>query len=422
MMHSVLRRFRVEGFKSLADVELAPPRVAVLIGPNAAGKSNLLDAFQMLARAGTERTLTDALSAPIRGFPQEAFTLPRGGLPELLNRDRATFTLEADLDMERPSTRGSREQIRYRIQIEINPDSGVLSVADEYLVKLSRAGEPKEQPRIERDDGSLLVRRSGKGGRPQYEPVAANHSLLSDARLSGSPYPLFDQVRDELRHWRTYYLDPGGRMRDASPPRQVEHIGAHGEHLAPFLFGLKSRDDHAFAAVQRALRSVIPSIGSLGVDLDAKRGTLDIEIEQDGTTFSSRVISEGTLRVLALCTLAVTAGPKGLIAFEEPENGVSPQRIDRIAELLASIARRGRSQLVVTTHSPAFAAAMLGFAREQGTDIGLFATGREGPATTIRRIPDPGPLFADPAVEKLVAEPDEGERLAAAIGRGWLDG
>lgn len=65
----MLRRLRVQGFKSLRDVEISFPRFTVLFGPNAAGKSNLLDAIQALARVGTSRTLSDALSEPIRGYP-----------------------------------------------------------------------------------------------------------------------------------------------------------------------------------------------------------------------------------------------------------------------------------------------------------------------------------------------------------------
>ena len=139
-------------------------------------------------------------------------------------------------------------------------------------------------------------------------------------------------------------------MRAATAPREVPDIGAQGEHLAPFLYGLKTRRPKAFSAVRRTLRSVIPAIDDLEVDLDTKRGTLDIQIQQGGTTFSSRVVSEGTLRVLALCAIAVTADA-GLVAFEEPENGVQPQRLNRIAELLTQVARRGAAQLVVTTLS-----------------------------------------------------------------------
>lgn len=208
-------------------------------------------------------------------------------------------------------------------------------------------------------------------------------------------------------------------MRAAAPPREVPDIGVNGEHLAPFLYGLKTRNGPAFEAVHRALKSVIPAIGSLDVDLDTKRGTLDIQIEQDGTTFSSRVVSEGTLRVLALCAIAVTAR-SGLVAFEEPENGVQPQRLDRIAELLASVTRRGSAQLVVTTHSPGFVAAILERARDAETDIGLFSVGRSGHKTVIRPHRDFG-LWQDQAVDELLIEPDESDKISALVRRGWLD-
>src|SRR4051812_33834865 len=126
MMSAVLRRIRIEGFKSLVDVTVDLPRLAVLAGPNAAGKSNVLDAFQMLARSGTQRTLADALAPPIRGFPTEAFTLPHGGLPELLTQPSAAFSFEADLETRGADRRGAPERVRYRVGVEIDPDAGLL--------------------------------------------------------------------------------------------------------------------------------------------------------------------------------------------------------------------------------------------------------------------------------------------------------
>ncbi len=415
----MLRRLSIVGFKSLGEVTLDLPRVVVLAGPNAAGKSNVLDAVQMLARSGTQRTLAEALAPPIRGFPTEAFTLPPGGLPELLGQPSARFTLEADLELGSAMGAAAAERVRYRVGVEIDPDTGALSLADEYLSRLRKDWRPKDTPRVEVKNKELILRRSGGGGRPPHEQLGANHTLLSDARLSGSSYPLFDRVRDELREWRTYYFDPASAMRDAVPPRDVSDIGVNGEHLAPFLYGLKVRNAKAFAAVNRALRAIIPAIGQLDVDLDTKRGTLDIQIEQDGTVFSSRIVSEGTLRVLGLCAVAVTA-QSGLIALEEPENGVQPQRLERIAELLASISRRSGAQIVVTTHSPGFVAAMLERAQRDGADIGLFSVSRSGRSTVIKRLRDFG-LWQDQAVDELLEEPDDYDKITALVRRGWLD-
>src|SRR3989304_3382682 len=122
--------------------------------------------------------------------------------------------------------------------------------------------------------------------------------------------------------WRTYYLDPRMAMRSAKPPSDVRDIGVLGEDIAPFLYRLRAENSKYFEAVKRTLRSLIPSVEDLSVDLDKRRGTLDIQVRQGGIYFSSRIVSEGTLRVLALCALAVNPWSGSLLAFEEPENGV----------------------------------------------------------------------------------------------------
>ena len=94
----VLGRLKVQGFKSLRSVEVIFPKLTVLFGPNAAGKSNVLDAIQLLSRLGTERTLMDAFEE-VRGYPAEAFSFPSGGLPQLLSPEspKPELSIEADI-------------------------------------------------------------------------------------------------------------------------------------------------------------------------------------------------------------------------------------------------------------------------------------------------------------------------------------
>lgn len=53
---------------------------------------------------------------------------------------------------------------------------------------------------------------------------------------------------------------------------------------------LQSNDERAFASIRRTLRSIVPTVEDLSVDLDEKRGLLDIQVMQDGTLSSSRVL------------------------------------------------------------------------------------------------------------------------------------
>lgn len=255
--------------------------------------------MQALSRIGTTRTISDALSEPIRGYPIEAFAFPQDGLAALLSRESARFSVEADLAV-------GKELFRYRVAVKIQPGSGGLSVEDEYLAVLEKKGDPKGSPSIERVDSELRIRRKSRPAHPRQEPLGLNHSLLSDPRLSGVEYRPIERCRNELAGWRTYYLDPRVAMRSARPPADVRDIGVLGEDIAPFLYRLRGESPKHFEAAKRTLRSLIPSVEDLAVDLDKRRGTLDIQVKQAGTDFSSRIVSEGTLRVLK--TVFIPAG------------------------------------------------------------------------------------------------------------------
>jgi predicted ATPase len=410
----MLKRLKVKGFKSLLDLEVTFPRLTVLFGPNAAGKSNLLEAVQMLSRVGTSRTLADALSDPIRGYPLEAFAFREGGLPALLQQKTAQFSLEATLDTE-------KDDYRYRIAVEIQPGSGSLAVRDEYLAVLDRKGEPKANPSIELVEGQLRLRRKGKPAHPRYEAIGLNHTLLSDPRLGGEAYRSIETCRSEFEGWRIHYLDPRVAMRSPRPPSDVRDIGVLGEDIAPYLYRLRAEYPKHFAAVRRTLRSLIPSVEDVGVDLDEKRGTLDIQVRQDGADFSSRIISEGTLRVLALCALAVNPWARGLVAFEEPENGVHARRLELIAKLLTSLALDQGRQVIVTTHSALFCDAVLKLARSYKDDVALLNVRRTRSGTQVRTFEAGDTLFQDTEMAKALSAPTEDGLFEGLMLRGLLD-
>jgi len=410
----VLKSLTVRGFKSLKYVKLEFPRMAVLFGPNAAGKSNLLDAIQALSRIGTLRTLADAISEPIRGYPIEAFSFPKGGLADLLSSSLAQFSLEADLTRDKST-------YRYSVKVEIAPGSGALAVTDEYLSALGKDNKPKGTAAIELKDEKLRLRRKSHPGKPRYEAPRQNYTILSDPRLGKPEYRDIELARSELSGWRTYYLDPRVSMRAAQPPSDVRDIGVLGGDIAPFLYRLQADHPTHFQAIKRTLRSIVPSVEELTVDLDKRRGTLDILIRQSGVDYSSRIVSEGTLRVLALCAIAVNPWGGSLLAFEEPENGVHPRRLELIAELLLSLALEQNRQVVVTTHSPLFCDAVLKGAQSRSEHIGLFNVRRDGQATVVQPFDVTGPLFTDHEIAEALTTRTEDGLFGSLLLRGMLD-
>ncbi len=186
----MLKRIHIKGYKSLSDIEVKLKPLTVLFGPNAAGKSNLLDALQLLSKLGTSRTLKEAFDPSYRGKPLESFTIGEKGIKGLLREERLLFSFEADLhlsnvvveavnrqirEMRRSgSENGTTERgklpvpvrerdLRYRIQIEMLPKSGILRVADEYLAALNSKGLPMGQrkPFLERQNQKIHLRLEG---------------------------------------------------------------------------------------------------------------------------------------------------------------------------------------------------------------------------------------------------------------------
>lgn len=417
----MLRSLSINGFKSLLEIEnleLAP--LTIFFGPNAAGKSNLVDALVVLSRLATSQTIAEAFGEPLRGNPLELFTLPPGGLADLLGRERSTFRIDATL-----SSHGGKRSLRYACEISIRPRSGTLSLEDEYLATLTTRGTPRGNPAIERSGDVIRVRRKSKPAHPWEERVGLHHTLLSNRRYSGKEYEAIEETRSVLTTFRSYYLDPRVAMRRAQPPREVDDIGALGADLAPFLYRLQAEYDKHFAAVRRTVRYLIPSVDDVVVDLDEKRGIVNIEIVQDGTPFSVRIVSEGTLRVLALAAMAVNPWGGSLIAFEEPENGVHPRRLELITELFWAMVAgaQGRErQVIVTTHSPLFCGSMVHLARREPDRVVLYQVVRRQGRTVFERLDPAAPLFTDAEIRSGLTSPTEDGMFEALWLRGLLDG
>lgn len=376
----MIRKIRLEGYKSFADATLDAAPLTVVFGPNDAGKSNLLDGFDLLSELVEVDSLKKAFDTALhRGRLVEAFFSPRGfgeeGLRELKRRGTLELTLTVDFDLQDQvqnrinAQLADREQIaqtkvaytrvvetylRYRISLRYDYASGEPFVADENLVSLSGSGEPRasRRPFIELDkDHQRFVARIERQGHPRYFDIHRNRTLLSE--ISDPVYhPHVVAAKEELRSWRSYYVEPS-LVRRESGVHGAEDPGRHGEDLAAFYWKLKHEHPDHFKVVSMNLARLIPSLR--GIDIREVRGTLDpVVLEASGGEFPFRLASEGTLRLLCLLGIAVAPNAPSMVAYEEPENGVQPGRIDILAGILEDIAARGRTQVILTSHSPPF--------------------------------------------------------------------
>lgn len=100
----------------------------------------------------------------------------------------------------------------------------------------------------------------------------------------------------------------------------------------------------------------------VGVDVDHKRELLTLQVtDRNGNVHAARALSDGTLRFLALAILEMDPKATGLLCFEEPENGIHPQRIAAMLRLLKDLcvdtddpvgSDNPLRQVIINTHSP----------------------------------------------------------------------
>ena len=164
-------------------------------------------------------------------------------------------------------------------------------------------------------------------------------------------YPHVDAMHHELANWFTHYFEPRERMRLPTPATEVHHIGGMGDKLAGYLNTLKSLNKRQFESVEKALHSLIPSITGVDISTNAL-GEVELNLREGEKWISARALSDGTLRILGLLALVGSKEPPALIGFEEPENGIHPRQIRRVARFLETRRLLEQTQYIVTTHSP----------------------------------------------------------------------
>ena len=455
----MLNRIRVKGYKSLCDLDVQLKPLTLLFGPNAAGKSNILDAVQLLSRLATSRTLKEAFDPPCRGKPLESFTMGPGGLKNLREKERLAFSIEADLhiseavakavdrevfEMRQPAGTGNTDtaparvpahlrhmpktglferhrpvpvrvrerRLRYRLEVEMLPSSGLLRATDEYLAALTKDGQPdlRRAPFIERQGQHVRLRREGQSRPTDYERHL-DRTILSMPHYAPH-YPHLTAARRELESWRFFYFEPRERMRAATPIKEARHVGPMGEELAAFLVTLKTRQPRQFQALEKALRLLLPDVDGIETDVN-DLGEAEFRLRENGVAIPARVLSEGTLRLLGLLALSGAEGGPSLVGFEEPENGVHPRRIEHIADLLKTSSQSGETQYIVTTHSPILP--------DRLPDDALFVVSRANRETQVASFKTWGALGRKADVDEALDDGGEPLPVSERILRGDFD-
>ncbi len=415
-----ISELRLTSFKSYRDVVLPLAPLTVLIGRNGGGKSNALDALEVLSRLARGGEIRDALD----GARRDAGPV-RGGVEGCPPIGSDTFELGVTIDRD-----GSEVcldiEIQVRPQVQIVREILTAKVGGRRRVLLETT---QADPR--RADIEAKVWNNRRGRNPHLMFRAA-HLLTAQLpfRLEGKAaaertvLEVTDTVLAVLGG--VFHLDPVPQQMRHYVPEQDVVLRRNAENLSATVARLRRDNPSRFAELVEVIEGLPEHEVS---SLEVGRGEfgevmLALRERKDGreVTVPARQMSDGMLRMIAVATALLAGGPGVAIegsastapaltlVLEELENGLHPSQASRVLDLVKSSAAGQNFQVVLTTHSPALLNALsgddhpgvlvIGRERDGRTRanrlvdlpgyLAMMASGGLGDLVTAGRLPEPG--------------------------------
>ena len=374
----MIRRIQALNYRCLRSIDIELDRFHVLVGPNGSGKSTLLDVVGFLGDMVSEG-LQAAVDARTRNFEDLVWGRPGNGLGFEL---AVEFDLPQDVKSKLPKEKGF-ELFRYEIKIKEDDRTGVRIESERGLL-LSRVEEaaplqgvlrfpdPPEAPATVllggRRRGARTILSKSSAGRDNFNievseesgkgwamsiSFGPGRSTLRNLPESPEKFPASTYVKRLLETGTHRLFLDSERMRQSSPPgRQLEAISYDGSNLPRVIRRLREECGGKFEQWLSHVRASLPAVRDIRVEeRDEDRHCYLVICYETGVEVPSWMVSDGTLRLLALTLPAYLVDVNKIYVIEEPEDGLHPGVMQDVYDALSSVYD---SQVLLATHSPIF--------------------------------------------------------------------
>lgn len=341
-MEKRLIELEVENFRSLRKISLPLGALNVLVGPNGAGRTNVLEVFRFLADV-------------IRTDLQPALDLRRGF-------DEVVFW--------------GGEKAPAFMQIKLRANWTTYSspnAPDEYALRIQRSGRS-----LSRRESFQFKRTQGRGRRITISGQKVNVVEIGKDRAESSERSIgirrlssglstLPRLSDEeggaevstmaqrLASFRVFDVRVDAARLPSRHPRATERLDDDAANIAGFLLALRDQDEEAFQRLVNDATDVLPQL--LGIDFEYPSGAareVVVVLQERGIRRTTPLAdaSYGTIRLLGLLALLYDPDSPALTCVEEIDHGLHPQALELLVERLRDASQR--TQFLIATHSPAF--------------------------------------------------------------------
>ena len=376
----IINRIQVLNYGCLRYVDVPMDRFHVLIGPNASGKSTLMDAIKFVSDV-----VRDGVDAAVEQRTANFADLV-WGRPDQPEKQRFEIALEFVLpeDVQALTPLGTHfNRFRYQVAIGADVESGLIILQEERGTLVSNQPSAPRQLRMFPDPvsplttimqrqapGTRMVFSKSETGRSRYHPetvkdpgtqgwrpafnLGANRSAMSILPDNMADYPVTTKVLTYLRDKVMSLALNSEQMRQASRPGMGGDLRPDGSNIPWVADSLLKEDTAKAKSWLGHMECALSGFESVRVvDRQDDRHKYLMLKYDNGLEVPSWKASDGTLRFMALTILANLPQSSGLYTVEEPENGIHPGALEELFNSLSSVYD---AQVLLATHSPEFVA------------------------------------------------------------------
>ena len=318
-----LSQLMLKNYRSVRDAKVELDNLALLIGANAAGKSNLLDALRFLSEGiqfGDFRTPT----------------FSRGGILNLAWKGQEAQRIELTATFD-----DAGKHFEWAVNLD---RQGYEFQATERVREVTPGSPPQELLSAQSGQGWWWSENEARGVTLSQQPASCAFAAAS----ADASFPARG-IAQYIRNWGFFDPSPFLLRRDWNLI-ETGRLDPYGRNLGETLYSIQESSPETFELIVSATRSVLGVPSSLQVRESEDR--FYFVQEEPGLRYpvNQMGVSSGTLRMLALMTALYSQSDTTLLGVEEPENYVHPAALHAFVEHIKEAEQR--AQIMITTHSP----------------------------------------------------------------------
>ncbi len=320
-------RIYINNYKSIresGEIRIRP--LNVLIGPNGVGKSNFISFFKLLNSISEKRL--------------PAFVADNGYADRILHFGRKNSKeVSGGVIFRQP---GGNTNNRYDFILKPDQSNGFY---------------------FEKEDASYNLLANGmewngyneNGYNESWDSWVLNSAGDKNSALgeyTGSRFTYLRGYFDQLKVFHFHDTSGSAPLRQPAKLRDNAFLREDGSNLAAFLYLIREQHPSNFKLIEYAVRSVAPFFERFDLRPDKLNPQLIFltwQAKESDEYFDAGSFSDGTLRFIAHVTLLLQPDPPKTIIIDEPELGLHPHAIHKLASLVKSAATK--SQIILSTQS-----------------------------------------------------------------------